>query len=227
MTNDNQKPPIEANNSRQPESGVAVGSTVLLACPFCGGVANFVNTKDGGVCIECSKYPCMASSRVIYPDKIDPMPLLAEAWNARDGELAAIGAKWKENSSLEEWFPMTAEEIERLRVQLAGCSVAALDGSESQEAKPHSYGWSPAYADVLKLRREYERLRREIRDTREHWLTMAEDYRKRAAEWVIGDPMHTHRLAEAKSLENCAYALAVTLQANDPSSATAAEKRPD
>ncbi len=27
--------------------------------------------------------------------------------------------------------------------------------------------------------------------------------------------MHTMRLAEAKSLENCAYALAVALQAND------------
>lgn len=216
MTNDNQKPPIEASDSRQPESGVAVGSTVLLACPFCGGQANFVNTKDGGVCIECGQYPCMASSKVIYPDKTDPMPLLAEAWNERDGELAAIGAKWKLDSSLEEWFPLTAEELYRLRVQLAGCAVAALDGSESQEAKPHSYGWSPAYADVLKLRREYERLLRELRDTRGHWLTMAKDYRSRAEEWAIGDPMHTQRLAEAKSLENCAYALAVALQANAP-----------
>lgn len=29
--------------------------------------------------------------------------------------LAEIGAKWESNSSLEEWFPMTAEEIENLR----------------------------------------------------------------------------------------------------------------
>jgi hypothetical protein len=110
---------------------------------------------------------------------------------------------------------MTAEEIERLRVQLAACSVAAMDGSESQEAKPHSYGWSAAYADVLGLRREYDRLRREIESTVEHWAEMAADYRKRANEWASGDVMHIQRLAEAKTLENCRYALKVALQAND------------
>jgi len=75
-------------------------------------------------------------------------------------------------------------------------------------------GWSPAYAEVLKLRREHDRLIRELRDTREHWLTIAKDYRTRANEWASGDVMHTMRLAEAKTLENCAYASAVALQAN-------------
>ena len=75
-------------------------------------------------------------------------------------------------------------------------------------------GWSPAYAEVLKLRREHDRLIRELRDTREHWLTIAKDYRTRANEWASGNVMHTMRLAEAKTLENCAYALAVALQAN-------------
>jgi hypothetical protein len=120
----------------------------------------------------------------------------------------------RKDSSLEKWFPLTAEEIDRLRVQLAGCGVAALDGSDGQEAKPHSYGWSPAYADVLKLRREHDRLLRQLRDTREHWLTIAKDYRTRANEWASGNVMHTMRLAEAKTLENCAYSLAVALQAN-------------
>ena len=28
---------------------------------------------------------------------------------------AEIGRQWRENSSLEKWFPLTAEELERLR----------------------------------------------------------------------------------------------------------------
>jgi len=94
-------------------SPVAIRPNVLLPCPFCGADARYVNTVDGGCCVECTEYPCMASSKVIHPDKADPMPLLAESWNARDGELAAIGARWKLNSSLEEWFPITAEELEK------------------------------------------------------------------------------------------------------------------
>lgn len=32
-------------------------------------------------------------------------------------ELAEIGRKWKENSALEEWFPITAEELQNLRAE--------------------------------------------------------------------------------------------------------------
>lgn len=56
-------------------------STNLSPCPFCGSEARFVNTHDGGCCVECSK--CMASSRAIHPDKQDPNRELAEAWNSR------------------------------------------------------------------------------------------------------------------------------------------------
>ena len=51
------------------------------------------------------------------------------------------------------------KRLERLGVQLAGCGVAALGGVDpTRLASPDSYGWSPAYADVVKLRLAFERL---------------------------------------------------------------------
>ncbi len=51
------------------------------------------------------------------------------------------------------------EIIDQLRIQLAGCSVAALGGTNKDSiAKPGDWGWSPAYQDVLDLRRHYDLL---------------------------------------------------------------------
>ena len=57
------------------------------------------------------------------------------------------------------------EELDRLRVQLAGCSTAAL-GYISNPAKldEYEYGWSPAYEDVLTLRVKYEKLINKVKE---------------------------------------------------------------
>jgi hypothetical protein len=52
------------------------------------------------------------------------------------------------------------DETDQLRVQLAGCSVAANGGINSP-AKKGDYGWSPAYQAVLDLRLSYEKLLKE------------------------------------------------------------------
>lgn len=51
------------------------------------------------------------------------------------------------------------DEIEQLRVQLAGCGVAAMGGTtEPVVATPHSYGWSASYQSILDLRRSFDRM---------------------------------------------------------------------
>lgn len=51
------------------------------------------------------------------------------------------------------------QEVEQLRVQLAGCSVAALGWAQGeQDAKCGDYGWSQSFEDVKKLRARYDEL---------------------------------------------------------------------
>ena len=61
------------------------------------------------------------------------------------------------------------KEVDQLRVQLAGCAVAAGDGREALECKPGDYGYSASYADVLALRRCMDLVRARIGVTLEDY----------------------------------------------------------
>ena len=56
----------------------------LKRCPFCGAEAIIRLTDCNAYCVEC--LGCLASSRIMYARKEDPLPILVEAWNMRDGE---------------------------------------------------------------------------------------------------------------------------------------------
>jgi len=53
------------------------------------------------------------------------------------------------------------EEVEQLRVQLAGCLTAAE--GYGQQCCAGDYGWSPAYQTVIELRKLYEKAAEQVR----------------------------------------------------------------
>jgi hypothetical protein len=56
------------------------------------------------------------------------------------------------------------DEIDQLRVQLAGCGAAALGATNPEHvAKRGDWGWSPAYEDVLRLRRRFDKLHEAVK----------------------------------------------------------------
>ncbi len=58
------------------------------------------------------------------------------------------------------------DETEQLRVQLAGCGVAALGGIQGDMLiRQGDYGWSASYQDVVNLRLKYDALHKQLEDT--------------------------------------------------------------
>lgn len=53
-------------------------------------------------------------------------------------------------------------ELESAILRLAAVGVAALDGSKEQAIDKSNPYWSPAYGDVLRLRRECDRMKKAL-----------------------------------------------------------------
>lgn len=53
----------------------------LKHCPFCGGHAQYGGDEMAGFYVSCEE--CQASSRLIFPSKVDPYFELGNAWNYR------------------------------------------------------------------------------------------------------------------------------------------------
>src|SRR2546429_7046026 len=141
---------MKTTETTEQQAPAPVQCSDLLACPFCGGLPQYRTTPDGGHFVDCDG--CQASSKLVYPDKTDPKPLVREAWNSRDDHAPAIGSKWKTNSSLEEWFPMTAERMELLEAKVRACGdIAALMVKLGQVSKH----WREAAEDYRKRAREW------------------------------------------------------------------------
>ena len=67
-------------------------------------------------------------------------------------------------------FAKLRAEVEQLRVQLAGCGVAAYGGtSKKQVAEKGSYGWSDSYQATLDLRRKYDALFDSVQNPKVSW----------------------------------------------------------
>ncbi len=92
-------------------------------------------------------------------DEADSGEIALDAWNALNGVHTCDGEMAAELKAVAE--PLNAQppvdEVEQLRVQLAGVLTAA-DGATLNPAVQGQYGWSPAYQAVLELRRRYDAL---------------------------------------------------------------------
>lgn len=61
---------------------------------------------------------------------------------------AEIGARWRQNSSLEEWFPFTAQKLKTLEAELGNAAVIAVKLGQL------SKHWREASADYRQRARE-------------------------------------------------------------------------
>jgi hypothetical protein len=97
-------------------------------------------------------------------------------------EMRKMEEDWKRDRLIADKDAVIRErdgEIERLRVQLAGCGVAALGGTSPETiCTQDQWGWSPAYQSTLELRIKHDALSKRVAE-------LVEGLRK--LEWTPSD----------------------------------------
>lgn len=170
---------MKTTETSEQQAPAPVQCSDLLACPFCGGPATIEETEllgDVRKSAGCNTEYCQGyQSTQTFSTRREAIA----AWNCRAYD-ASIGAKWKANSSLEEWFPFSAQKLKTCEAELGRAATTAV----------------------------------KLGQLSKHWREASADYRKRAREWAVGDPMHEARSQVADMLENCANVLDATVQAN-------------
>lgn len=84
-----------------------------------------------------------------------PCPACNQKWD----DLAAIGASWIKDSSLEKWFPITAEELADLKQQNAELMQLLKSVHEwFMEKSPENYNGCGLWIDVDMTIREHSNM---------------------------------------------------------------------
>lgn len=120
--------------------------------------ALFFNNPKCMAARVCQRIACMCAHEKLAA-ALEREQKRADEWKAKaECEAHRANELGKVNNKL-------VEEAEQLRVQLAGCGVAALGHADG--LKCGDYGWSASFHDVLTLRARADRLQAEINEQRD------------------------------------------------------------